>query len=216
MQQKPTETYIREIYAAARSGEYARRFKLPRTALATVEHVGDKFTLMLTPTAERANLEDLTADIEMMTMQECDTRVLTSVHGYCEMYQNQNPWPREPPSQKFFDRVFHERNAIFVHESPLYRSVLLYENGDVTGRIDFVQENVVAHTLITSANKQTRSKNRAWKNKRIRHAQAFFAERYRTAMRAVRIDGTHANNKWNIGCTDVATGECHASIASFK
>ena len=216
MHDKYAERHIREIYAAARSGEYERRFKLPRNALATVESQGDKLTLMLTPRAEKANLNDLTADIEMLTMQECETRMLTSVHGYCEMYQNRNPWSREPASQEFFEHIFRHRGVIFGRESPVYRSVVLYENGDVTGRIDFVQENTVAHTLATSENKQTRSKNRAWKNKRIRHAQAFFAERYHAAMRAVRIDGKYHADTWDICCTDIATGECHAFIASFK
>lgn len=216
MNQKSTATFIREIYAAARSGEYTRRFNLPRTALATVESQGSKLTLMLTPRAEKAKLEDLTADIEMLTMQECETRMLTSIHGYCEMYQNRNPWSREPASQKFFEHIFQHRGVIFGHENPVYRSVVLYENGDVTGRIDFVKENTVAHTLATSENKQTRSKNRAWKNKRIRHAQAFFAERYHTSMRAVRIDGKYSHRTWDIGCTDIATGECRAFIASFK
>ena len=217
MNKKSQETLIREIYRNAREGVYEKRFRLPRHALATVEPQGNSLTLMLTPRVEKANLEDLTADIEMLTIGECTTRILTSLHGYCEMYQNRNPWVRAPQSQEFFEHVFRERQSVFRQESPIYRSVVLYENGDVRGRVDFVQEGLVAQTDVASASKQTRSKKRARKNSRMRSAQQFFAERYEAAMRAFRIDGEHTGNAYGIiRCTDIDKDEGRASIASFK
>ena len=217
MNQKSQETLIREIYRNAREGVYEKRFNLPRHALATVESSGNGLTLMLTPKAEHADLESLTADIEMAALQECETRILSSIHGYCEMYQNRNPWARVPQSQEFFEYVFRERQKVFRQDSPVYRSVVLYENGDVRGRVDFVQEGIVAQTDVSSMNKQSRSKNRAWKNGRMRHAQRFFAERYAVSMRAFRIDGEPVDKRYEIvTCAEIGKDQRRASIASFK
>jgi hypothetical protein len=133
----------------------------------------------------------------------------SAFNTYCRGHQHNQQGVRGACQQSFFEYVKKGRSLFFDPNKELYLDVVLRDcQGQDRGRVDFVQEGLVAklHVLNPAAEAATRKRERARKNAKLIVAKEFFEWQYKIPMRAIRIDGTPMPaGVWLVETIDIAS-----------